>query len=1160
MKPLSPGKWSFLCAPAVCVMAVLLVTLGAVGVAAAQGVLPDATTIPASTNPPVVDGACDEKEYGDAVVRNYADALGATRQVYLKHAGGNLYVCVTGVPGEVKDRFFRVYADPERGAEAFATANDLAFQVEVVSGALSAYRGTGVANGWTAAAVPGWEAKASYTPNGESAEFRIPLSLVNAACQKPSGLAVYHHWVSSVGDDYGWPSNKFYDQPKTWEEVMYGGASCVTELGINKNDSADPVPANQTFSYLLAVRNNGNTTATNAEVSDTLPATVVYDGYAAPAGTTCSFAAGTVTCTIGSLSSGATVTIELKLHGTVPGDISNTATVKATGTDPISANNSSTERTRITVPLTGRIAYVFRSDNVTAGQFKALLEGNGFTVVLIPLAEVLKRDFSEFDLVIIAHDTGYLNEWPSGTAGASPEATHISAANKPVVGLGEGGYAYLGKDGKPVGWPNGWHGPLDAVNPVNTGASYWHVPNDFGVPPSPLPLYLQPVAEVGIYLPSAPGTVAFGLEVADKEHAPLIAEKEDCDQLWGFAGPPEIMTGEAKKLFVNAVTYGLAQQCAPPPQIPPSECFKVIKSAEPSGGTGVKVGDSILYRIKYTVTNNPACAVARAVLEDTVPPDTLFVPGSASDGITPGADGVLRWNLGALAPGSSGEKLFKVSVVDSACRNQRTINNQARLSTSAGVITSNVVTHPVDCTPVVPEGTQPPYAEDEIEIYPYPLVAGRVTELSVRIRNLTGIAQTVTVAFETSPERFGIGLSYGPIPVAGNPRVVVLPPMGSVEVALNWTPATSGHYCIRVKIESRGHPPVYTYRNLDVTENLQPGVRDDLPFAVRNPTAAKADMVLVVDNTCPGWTAWVTPAVLAGMMPGEVRTATLSVVPPADRPLGTECHIDVQAWIGDQLIGGIRKLDVPPVQLPEANPPWEEREIVLLPNPPVLGVPGQICVDVQNPLGVPRTVNLEFSVAAFGAGIPFTPVGSRPGVVLPANSITRHCINWMPTAVSNGNLHRCIQVRISQAGFVDQVSQRNVDLRRLRLASWAELLALRIPFSIGNPEPFPQELRVEMRVVGLRRWPGIIDPDPPMIEGIQPAIDPQPPKVLPAGAAHDFTLRFVQPGLTAAMGDVGEPGDAASVEVTVYLNDRPAGGFSAVVEVGPRLYLPVIRK
>jgi uncharacterized repeat protein (TIGR01451 family) len=104
-----------------------------------------------------------------------------------------------------------------------------------------------------------------------------------------------------VGDDYGWPSNKYFDKPETWEEVTYGGASCVTEPSIDKADSADPVPAGQQFQYVLTVRNNGNNDAIGVGGSDPLPSTLVYDGYSAPAGVACVFTAGSLGCTIAPL-------------------------------------------------------------------------------------------------------------------------------------------------------------------------------------------------------------------------------------------------------------------------------------------------------------------------------------------------------------------------------------------------------------------------------------------------------------------------------------------------------------------------------------------------------------------------------------------------------------------------------------------------------------------------------------------------------------------------------------------------------------------------------------------------------------------------------------------------------------------------------------------
>jgi uncharacterized repeat protein (TIGR01451 family) len=102
---------------------------------------------------------------------------------------------------------------------------------------------------------------------------------------------------------------------------------------------------------------------------------------------------------------------------------------------------------------------------------------------------------------------------------------------------------------------------------------------------------------------------------------------------------------------------------------------------------------------------------------------------------------------------------------------------------------------------------------------------------------------------------------------------------------------------------------------------------------------------------------------------------------------------------------GIRKVDVPPVHLPSnINPPWEEPEIVFIPTPPVAGSPGQLCIELNNPLGVAKTVTVEFSAADFGAGIGFTPIATR-AFILPPHTFARYCVPWTPSA--SGTLHRC---------------------------------------------------------------------------------------------------------------------------------------------------------
>ncbi len=980
------------------------------------------------------DGRCDlASEYGDAASYKFDDVSMAggpvSGTVYLKHDGTNLYVCMIGPLGGFVSRFSRVYLDTTNDRETFAGPSDFALQVGIVTPTLSSYKGTGVPNGYVATPINGWTAAAA-TGNNDLAEYAIPINVTGGWCGAHFGLAVYHHWVLGVGNDYGWPSKQYFDQPRTWQEVVLGG------------------------------------------------------------------------------------------------------------TAPCSR---------------GKIAYVFKHDAATAGDFKGLLESNGFTVQLVPLSVVTSTNFAGFSLIIIADDTGSLNTWGTGAG----QTTALASAGKPIVGLGEGGYAFFGQLGLGIGWPHGWHGPQDQVYEAPTPPpTYFHIPYEFaGLLPGPFPLYGAPVNEVGIYLPKNPNVLPIGLEPpyaagALADHAPLIAEKINadlagCNQLWGYSGGPKQMNLNGGRLFVNAVTYGLAQatHCTPQPP-PPTPCVQISKSATPPNGTHVKPGDTISYTLTYTVSNSPNCSVVRAELVDKIPLDTLYVPNSASGGGTLNS-GTLIWNLGALSAGTY-TQTFQVYVLDTQCHNQRRVNNVARLQTNLGVVNSNLVTHPVDCPPVTFPNNQPPYAEDDIQIYPYPLVTGKPTQVSVRVRNLLTRTQIVTVTFQASSSNvFGIGLNYATLPAPGNPKVVTLPPLGQALVQIVWTPTTSGHYCIYVTVEGAGFQPILTAHNLDVAENLRPGVTDVLTFSVGNPTPNPADVLLVVDNTCPGWTALVAPSLLSnvGANDTDIRTAQLSVTPPLSVPLGTACHIDVQGWINGKLIGGIRKLDVPPVRLPPGDPWWEEKEISVNPDPPTAGQTISYCVELQNPLPFSRTVNLVYSYADFGAGIPFTPIQTKT-VTLPPNSIDKYCINWATSG--SGTLHRCLLVTLKQPGFQDQRSQRNVDFVRPR-HGWA---GITVTFGIVNPAPFTRTLRLDPALIGI---------DPNLWK---PHILPDPPPDLGPNQMGMFTFELV-PAVTLLKADATPSsngfGDSSRVEVGVYLDDEPVGGFT--LDYTPiNVFLPLVMK
>ena len=117
-------------------------------------------------------------------------------------------------------------------------------------------------------------------------------------------------------------------------------AATGVDLAITKTASAPVVAVGQPLDYTLVVTNNGPGTATGVVVTDPLPAAFTLLTASSTQGS-CS-GTTTVTCNVGTMANGASVTITI--HGTAngTGSLSNTATVSANETDGTPANNSST--------------------------------------------------------------------------------------------------------------------------------------------------------------------------------------------------------------------------------------------------------------------------------------------------------------------------------------------------------------------------------------------------------------------------------------------------------------------------------------------------------------------------------------------------------------------------------------------------------------------------------------------------------------------------------------------------------------------------------------------------------------------------------------------------------------------------------------------------
>jgi uncharacterized repeat protein (TIGR01451 family) len=124
----------------------------------------------------------------------------------------------------------------------------------------------------------------------------------------------------------------------------------LIDLVIVKN-ATSPTPLNGTVTYTMTVTNKGPETATNVQLADPAPAGITYLS-ANPSQGTCSVGPALITCSLGTIASGQTVTITVTGRATQVGSHTNTATVTGSGgreTNP--ADNVDSAVTVVPAPL-----------------------------------------------------------------------------------------------------------------------------------------------------------------------------------------------------------------------------------------------------------------------------------------------------------------------------------------------------------------------------------------------------------------------------------------------------------------------------------------------------------------------------------------------------------------------------------------------------------------------------------------------------------------------------------------------------------------------------------------------------------------------------------------------------------------------------------------
>lgn len=116
-----------------------------------------------------------------------------------------------------------------------------------------------------------------------------------------------------------------------------------TDLSVGQSSTPTPALLGNLLTYAVVVANDGPSAATGVVLTDTLPAGVTL--ASAPAG--CSQSANVVTCTIGTMTGGSSVTTTLTVTPTATGMIANGVSVTGNEFDPNVTNNSNSLSTTV---------------------------------------------------------------------------------------------------------------------------------------------------------------------------------------------------------------------------------------------------------------------------------------------------------------------------------------------------------------------------------------------------------------------------------------------------------------------------------------------------------------------------------------------------------------------------------------------------------------------------------------------------------------------------------------------------------------------------------------------------------------------------------------------------------------------------------------------
>jgi uncharacterized repeat protein (TIGR01451 family) len=140
-------------------------------------------------------------------------------------------------------------------------------------------------------------------------------------------------------------------QHNTSVSLIVSGATSAN-LAVTKTASPNPAIVSTNLTYRIVVTNKGPSPATNAVLTDILPAGVTFNSASTPSPGSCS-GTTTVTCSFGSIPTGGSAIASILVTPQATGQLSNTASAAASESDPDTSDNSATIVTQVTTQSTG---------------------------------------------------------------------------------------------------------------------------------------------------------------------------------------------------------------------------------------------------------------------------------------------------------------------------------------------------------------------------------------------------------------------------------------------------------------------------------------------------------------------------------------------------------------------------------------------------------------------------------------------------------------------------------------------------------------------------------------------------------------------------------------------------------------------------------------